>query len=175
MKKLIKSKKGLTLVELIAAMAISVIVVGATCTVFFVGMRSAGGGNAAYANHGDAYLLERQLQDSLYKANKASISPITGDADHDVLVVHFNSDKDFIVKKNGTLNMTVSGIENLTLNTKSAGTRKEMDYVIKAVSGKNSYTLSGGIVMNNIKNCDEISKTIGNTDTATCLYIEVSK
>ena len=55
----------MSLVELIAVMAISVVVVGAALLALYGGSRSANDGSVDFANHGDAHLLETWLRDNL--------------------------------------------------------------------------------------------------------------
>lgn len=52
------NKKGITLVELLMVMLLSVLVAGAACGAFFTAAQSAAKGTDGYSTHGQAQLLE---------------------------------------------------------------------------------------------------------------------
>lgn len=158
MKTRFHSKRGLTLVELIAAVAIMTVIVGAACAAFYGGAKNAADGAADYASHGDAYLLETWLRKNLPAAvgvevadRARSASDFSGSSE--VLNLHFAPDGDFLVEQSGSGTvMRLSGIRQVVLRTDGAGSNLELRYEITAESGSRVFRLPGGIVLNNIKN-----------------------
>lgn len=103
MKKPVRSKKGLTLVELIVASAISVIIMAAACTMFYVGSKSAQNGANAYINHGNAYTFETQLRNNLFEACDANFytdgsSVPEPDDSNNIVKIYFDGNKMLWVK-----------------------------------------------------------------------------
>lgn len=141
-----KSKKGMSLVELIAVMAISVVVVGAALLALYGGSRSATDGSADFANHGDAHLLETWLRDNMPTAG----SPVVSDKVGGSYSLFFTSDGNFEIAKNAKSMMQISGIQSFTVSTKNAGANQTFQYTITAAGGGRTFTLSGGTVLNNV-------------------------
>lgn len=171
------SKKGISLVELILATAISVVVMAAACVVMYSGMRGAADGTAGCVNQGDANLLETTLQNDLYKAYQVDSSSLTlkDAANHVQATASFDSSGNLVVKKGSTIQVSVSGIEQLDIDVTEAGAiRPKANYVIHAKSGDNKFTLTGGIVMGNMKwSGSGLHETI--TPAGNTIYMEVHK
>lgn len=143
------SKKGVTLVELIAVCAISVVVISAACTLFYAGSKSAVRGAAQVASHGDAHLLETYLQSGLPAALSVGTEKPGGGAG-DVTSLRFGGDGELILERSGNARQTIDGIESLSLSLSEAGGNRKLSYTIRAGGKDGSYSLSGGIVLNNV-------------------------
>ncbi len=168
----VKSKKGMSLVELIAVMAISVVVVAAALLALYGGSRGATDGSADYANQGDAHLLETWLRDNLPTAKgKNPTDPVVQVKDKaasapDTYSLGFTPDGSFAVSKNGKSVLQISGIESFTVSTVNSGSgdvlhpgqNQTLQYVIKAAGSGRSFVLSGGIVLNNVLAVTDTSK-----------------
>ena len=143
----------MTLVEVIAVAAITVVVLGAACAALYAGSAASAAGTAGYANHGDAKLLERLLEDNLPAASKVEYidhgTPTGG------VSLRFDSDGDAVWEENGRAVLRVSGIESIRLTAEPAGagsgSHSVLSYTIVAESGGHFYSLSGGIVLSNIR------------------------
>jgi len=197
-KSAVKNKKGLTLVELIAASAISVIIMAAACTMLYVGSKSARKGAAAFVNHGSAYTFETQLRNSLFEARDAAVYtsadslPEPGD-DNDIVEVYFDSEKVLWVKrksKGGAHDSAIAddGIKEFKLEKKTvkdssgsiiSSVKPAVSYTITAKSDTDTLDFSGGITLNNVKDSAAFSlldsTVIENTDTSTYFVMTVPK
>ena len=146
----IRSKKGISLVELIAVCAISVMVIAAACALLYAASKSAARGTAEAAGHGDAHLLETYLQSGLPTA--LSVGGEEPDAaDGDVTALSFGDGGELVVETNGGTRQFIDGIQSVTLSLSPAGGNGRLSYSILAGSESGSYTLSGGIVLNNVR------------------------
>lgn len=146
-----KSKKGMSLVELIAVMAISVVVVGAALTALYGGSRSTTDGAADYGNHSDAQLLESWLQTNLPTVKKvAAETGIPHGVAGYTLFFTGGTDHSFEVAKNGASVLRINGIESVAVSTENVGLNQTFRYRITAEGGGRTFVLSGGIVLNNI-------------------------
>lgn len=153
-----KSKKGVTLIELIAVISIMTVVMAAALVALYTGSKSATDGAGDYANHGDAYLLETWLRKNLPTASKLNVkneketsSGFLADLT-EVLNLYFSADGNFVIEKRGKGSvMQVSGIQKVVLQTDDVGENEKLHYEITAGSGGRSFILSGGIVLNNVK------------------------
>lgn len=165
-----KNKKGMSLVELIAVMAISVVVVGAALLALYGGSRGATDGSADFANHGDAHLLETWLRN-----NMPTIMP---PADGSKLVngkigsgantysLFFTDGGSFEIARDGKSVMQISGIQSFTVSTQNSGSdaksnpgqNQTFQYTITTAGGGRSFVLSGGIVLNNVPAASDASK-----------------
>lgn len=143
------SKKGVTLVELIAVCAISVVVIAAACTLFYMGSKSAARGAAQAASHGDAHLLETYLQSGLPAALSVGTEK-PGSGAGEVISLRFGGDGALLLEQNGSARQTIDGIESLSLSLSEAGGNQKLAYTIRAGGKDGSYSLSGGIVLNNV-------------------------
>lgn len=171
-----KSKKGFTLVEMVLATAISVIVIAAVCTVFYTGMHSATDGTAGSVNQNNAVLLESSLQNNFHSAESITVNtapPLTHIKGTVPASVYY-SNGDFVVEKNGKKQVSVSGIQKLKVSVSGAGNNQKVNYEIYSASGDCTFTLSGGIVMYNIKwsGGSAWDKTIDPTNGNIC-YMDV--
>lgn len=143
------SKKGVTLVELIAVCAITVMVIAAACTLLYTGSKSAARGAAQAASHGDAHLLETYLQNGLPTALSVGADrPDPGAGE--VTALRFGEDGGLILEKDGSAQQYIDGIQSLTLSLSGAGGNRKLAYTILAGGAGGSYSLSGGIVLNNV-------------------------
>lgn len=142
------SKKGVTLVELIAVCAISVAVIAAACTLLYMGSKSAARGAAQAASHGDAHLLETYLQSELPTAVSVGADK-PGDSAGAITAFRFDPDGTLAVETNGAPQY-IDGIESVALSLSQAGGNRKLSYTIRAGGDNGSYTLSGGVVLNNV-------------------------
>lgn len=146
------SKRGVTLVELIAVCAISVVVIAAACTLLYAASKSAARGAAEAAGHGDAHLLETYLQDDLPSALSVGTQhPDSGD----VTSLHFGEDGALILEKDGGAGQYIDGIESLALSLSKAGGNRKLSYTIRAGDSGGSYSLTGGVVLNNVSQAQD--------------------
>ena len=198
MKNPVRSNKGITLVELIVASAISVIIMAAACTMFYVGSKSAQQGATEFINHGDAYTLETQLRNNLFKARNAAVN--TGadsmpapDGDNNIVKVYFDSDKTLWVKTDSTDSAQKSSmaddnikefkLEKKVIRNAGGGTigniKPTVSYTITAETNKTTFELSGGITMNNVTDSSAFAlhdtTVIENTDTDKYFVITVPR
>lgn len=154
---MMRGRKGMTLVEVIAVAAITVVVLGAACAALYAGSAASAAGTAGYANHGDAKLLERMLEDSLPAASRVAVESgaRTGEG---VLDLYFDSDGDAVWEEDGRALLHVSGIESIRLTAAKAGadsgSHSVLSYTIVAENGGHSYSLSGGVVLGNIRDAE---------------------
>lgn len=148
------NKKGMSLVELIAVMVISVVVVGAALVALYGGSRGATDGSADYANHGDAYVFETWLRNNLPTAQGVSVesaSPSGSSASADAAYrLAFDGGGVLQVTKNGNAVASFNGIQSFAFSTEAVGSRQTFQYVITAAGGGRTFRLTGGIVLNNV-------------------------
>ena len=158
------SRKGFTLIELILAVALTAVIIVAACSVLFVGGSFFKSGTANAANQQKATLVESYLQRYASTASKASS---TNDGKSAGII---------FALKDGTLKISsqtvagstatvapvasIDGIGQIGLNLDH---NNSLNYTI--VSVDNSYTLRGGIVMNNfgsgeVKNLPDTNGTV---------------
>ena len=185
MKNPVESKKGLTLVELIAASAISVIIMAAACTMLYVGSKSAHNGAASFVNHGDAYLLETQLRNNLFRASdistKNSIMDLSPDDSNNFVIIHLDSEGNVLCEtksKDSTKESSVEsgGIKSLKLSVETDGKKQTLLYDITAENGKKPLELSGGIVMGNLNSTVSFPSTeLKKSDTDNYFVITVPR
>lgn len=148
-----KNKKGMSLVELIAVMAISVVVVGAAMTALYGSSRSTSDGAADYGNHSDAQLLEAWLRNNIPTAQH--ITPGTGvprGVAGYTLFFPSGADGYFEIAKNGVPVLQVGGVRSFAVSTANVGQHQTFSYRITAAGSGRTFVLSGGIVLNNIAN-----------------------
>lgn len=147
----------MTLVEVIAVAAITVVVLGAACAALYAGSAASAAGTAGYANHGDAKLLERLLEDNLPAASKVECGTRKAEK-AGVFNLYFDSDGDAVWEEDGRALLCVSGIGSIRLTAAPAGagsgSHSVLSYTIVAESGGHSYSLSGGIVLSNIRDAE---------------------
>lgn len=171
------NKKGMSLVELIAVMVISVVVVGAALVALTSGSRGAADGSADYANHGDAHLLETWLRDNLPTANSAAVQDKIGSG-AGTYSLFFTDDGNFEIANNGKSYMQIGGIQSFAASTEKVGQNQTFHYEIGAAGGGRTFALSGGVVLNNIQASGDpstrIKLTIRPTD-AKKQYIIIGK
>lgn len=146
-----RNKKGISLVELIAVMAISVVVVGAAITVLYGSSRSASDGAADYGNHSDAQMLETWFRTNLPTANKLTATTTGAPRGITGFTLFFTGGTDnyFEIAKDGTSVLQVRGIKSLAVSTAPVGQNQTFQYTITAEGGGRTFVLSGGVVLNN--------------------------
>jgi len=166
------SKMGMTLVELIISSVVTVIVIGAACSVLYFGYSNYTSGTTDLSNHQNASLLEDYLQHDLSTATSVTVtsgaeqSAVNSgvgvqSANDKIISMHFNSDKILVIAEKGGTSVNISGIESITLtaaivnsassSSSSVGASAKLTYVIQANDKvqKRSFVLTGGIVLNN--------------------------
>ena len=178
MKTRFHNRKGMSLVELIAVMAISVVVVGAALLALYGGSRDATEGSADFANHGDAHLLETWFRNNLPTADSAAVC--SGDSGTGEYRLFFTGGGSFEIAQNGKSVMQVSGIQSVTVSTENIGSNQTFHYTIAAEGGNRAFTLSGGIVLNNVPAAADsgslaIPKAVKLTPADTQHYINIGK
>lgn len=162
-----KNKKGMSLVELIAVMAISVVVVGAALLALYGGSRGATDGSADFANHGDAHLLETWLRDNMPTADSAAVSKTIGSGAN-TYSLFFTDGGSFEIARDGKSVMQISGIQSFTVSAQNSGSDVESNpgqnqtfkYTITSAGGGRSFVLSGGIVLNNASAVSDTSSLV---------------
>lgn len=142
-----RSRKGMTLVELIVAVAFTAVVIAAACMVLYVGAKSFQSGTTNAVNQQNCTLAESYLQ--RYASTAFSVSS-SDDKSSDGVVFSLKGNTLKISGHTGSGSSAVTdeiasidGIARVNLKIED----KVLNYAI--VSADNSYTLSGGIVLNN--------------------------
>jgi hypothetical protein len=148
---ILKSRKGISLVELIAVMAISVFVTGAAMMVLFSGSHSTTEGTEDFGSHSNAKLLENWLCTNLPNAKSVS----TGTGDHSrasgyTMYFAGDSEDSFVIAKDNVPVLNINGIKDFAVSTAAVGQNQTFRYRITAESGGRTYMISGGVVLNNI-------------------------
>lgn len=178
------NRKGMSLVELIAVMAISVVVIGAALLALYGGSRDATEGSADFVNHGDAHLLETWFRDNLPTANSAAVGDVETSSSRSPVAgeyrLFFTSDGSFEIEQSGKSVLQVSGIQSVTVSTGNIGANQTFHYTIAAEGGKRAFTLSGGVVLNNVPAAADsgslaIPKLVTLTSADTKHYINIEK
>jgi Tfp pilus assembly protein PilW len=183
MKRWKNSKKGMTLVELIISSVVTVIVISAACTVLYFSYSNYTSGTNDLSNHQNASLLEDYLQHDLSTATSVTVgsdqsavnSGVGVQLSSDKIIsMHFDNKVFVIVEKDSSgvkSTARITGIESVSLNTVPVGSTQKLNYEIKASSkSKQSFLLTGGVVMNN---CSDSVKTKINTDTTDYFNIQM--
>lgn len=199
MKNSIKNKKGITLVELIVASAISVIIMAAACSMFYVGSKSAQQGADEYINHGNAYILEKQLRNNLFEASEAAVYTDAGslpspNKNSNIVEIYFDASKTLLVKTESTDSEQRSYVADDDINeiklekkvykvsngSNNINVKPTVNYTITVGKDKTSLKLSGGMTMNNAADSSLLTLpndavTITNTDTNKYFVITVPR
>lgn len=142
-----QDKKGMTLVELIIAVAITAIVITAACTMLYLGGNFFRSGTASASNQQKAALAESYIQRYAATAFRLSPAKIT-DADGVAFtlsnhVLHIDQQT---VKSGETSQKEIASVDGIgQVHFQADG--KLLSYQI--ISQDGTYTLSGGTVMNN--------------------------
>ncbi len=145
-----RSKSGLTLVELIIAVAFTAVIIAAACMVFYFGSHSFQNGTVNAANQQNATLVESYLQQ--YASTAFTLSS-TDDRSTQGAIFRFSD---------GTLNIqsrttdggtasqvaSIDGFSKIELKIQD----KVLNYTI--ISADQTYRLKGGIVLNNYQSGD---------------------
>lgn len=155
----LRSKKGMTLVELIVAVAFTAVVIAAACMVFYFGSHSFQSGTSNAVNQQKATLVESYLQQY---ASTAFTFSSTDDRSTQGAIFSFSD---------GTLNIrsrTVSGGSTVTSQVASIDGISKIELNIQdkmlnynIISADQTYTLKGGIVLNNYQSGDVENLTPG--------------
>lgn len=143
------SQKGMTLVELIVAVAFTAVVIAAACMVLYFGSHIFQSGTSNAASQQEATLAESYLQH--YASTAFTLSP-ANDGTSDGIVFSFSGDTLNIRKQTVTGGTpttaqvaSIDGISKIELSVQD----KVLNYTI--VSADQSYKLQGGIVLNNFQ------------------------
>ncbi|MBW7571557.1 hypothetical protein [Caproiciproducens faecalis] len=168
MKKL-HEKKGMTLVELIIAVAFTAIVIAAACAVLFLGGNFFKSGTVSAANQQRASLAETYIQRYASTAFKLSSSK-----EMDVGGVAFTL-------SDNVLRVTKQTVEGGTASSEEVASIEGIGRVefqlegtvlsYKIISQDGTYTLSGGTVLNNFISGDAASLTGSSGD---CLFMDLT-
>lgn len=155
-------KKGMTLVELIIAVAFTAIVIAAACSVLYLAGNFFKSGTANATNQQNASLAESYLQ--RYAATASQVS--TTDSKKSGVAFTLSSDGVLTISDyaatGSSVKTSIRGIKQIGLEVKG----NVLTYTI--VSKDGTYTLQGGIVLNNYK-----SGTAVNLDgtKGNCLFL----
>lgn len=143
----LRSRKGMTLVELIVVVAFTAVIIGAACAVLYLGMHSFHGGTS------DAFSQQKTtLAESYLQRYAATASGVSTAADGTANGVIFSiSNNTLSIKKQtvtgGTSSQAdiaeIDGISKISFSI----TNGSLNYTIYAAD--DSYKLNGGIVLNN--------------------------
>jgi len=189
-----KSKKGVTLVELVIACSIMVLLAGACTAVLVSGQRLFISGAQTATNQLEANLLQTSLLKSL--PNVVGVEVTTTDAvknDTDGVSIFMENGGSLTIRKNGT-NMTVNNVKTFEYRFKIAG--KEATYdadgdpttpetlstdtakarFIYTAELEDGTSITGGLVLTNIpyKNVGSISGEWDGEDTYGALYFPIT-
>lgn len=171
----LKTKKGITVVEVIISSVLITLIVGVTASMFLTGNNIYYEGAGVSKSFSDCATVETYLQRNLMRAQRDPIISQTSDLDDgsiwygdadDIdtldageIAFYFDDNDVFTVKtaklQNGTVSTTTSTFKNITgLEIKVTPTDTKKDAPFKAdyvIEGESNYKLSGGIVMPNTK------------------------
>lgn len=159
------SKKGMTLVELIIAVAFTAIVIAAACTVLYLGGNFFKSGTANAASQQKATLAESYLQRYASTAFQLSDKDVGSAGVAFTLsdgVLHMNQR----TAAGSSVKTNIDGISQVNLTIKG----KLLTYSI--VSKDAAYTLTGGIVTNNYSDstADGIKVDLNGVNSS-CLFL----
>lgn len=152
MKQRLCNKKGVTLVELLMVMLLSVLIAGAACGAFYTAAQSAAKGTDGYRTHGQAQLLEQFLQNHIPCSTSLSSGAEKGASNSPQnFRIYFQPDGSLIVEKQGKEFLALTNIEEFSFYTESAGKNQTFYYTIRAKENRTSFKVTGGIALNNLK------------------------
>ncbi len=165
------SRKGMTLVELIIAVAFTAIVIAAACAVLFLGGNFFKSGTASAVNQQKAALAESYIQ--RYASTAFRLSP-TKSADTNGIVftlsdhvLHVNKQT---VEKGTAAEQTVAAVDGIgQVQLQADG--NILSYKIFSQDG--TYTLSGSAVLNNYKSGNSDADDL-TADSNNCLFMELT-
>lgn len=148
----LRSRKGMTLVELIVAVAFTAVVIAAACMVLYFGAKSFKSGTSNAVNQQNTTLAEGYLQQY---ASTAFTLASSNDGTSNGTIFELSGSTLNIQKQtvsNGTSvkeqTASIDGIARVELSIQD----NVLNYAI--VSADESYTLRGGIVLNNYQSGD---------------------
>jgi len=142
--KRMKDNKGMTLVELIIAVAFTTIVITAACSMMYLAGNFFKSGTANATNQQNASLVESYLQRYASTASQVSSTSIASP----YVAFTLSSDGNLSIDNySGTSSIitSVRGIKKIGLTMEG----NVLTYTIVSMDG--TYTLKGGIVLNNYK------------------------
>lgn len=142
----IRSRRGLTLVELIVAVTLTAVIIGGACSAFYLVSSSYQNGTLSASSQQKALLVENYLRK--YAATAYSLSDST-QADKDGVTFAIANDTLTITEHTASSSKdkviaTVDGIQKIEFRADSSN---YLNYTIKFPD--TTYTFQGGIVMNN--------------------------
>jgi hypothetical protein len=163
----LRGKKGLTLVELIVAVAFTAVIIAAACSVLYLGVHVFQSGTSNAFGQQRAALAESYLQRYASTAFDVS-SSVEEDADGVIFTV---SDDTLTISRQTASSRTavasVDGISQVEIQAEGGS----LSYTI--VTSDRGYRLSGGIVLNNAPAAMLENFTISNKNEV--LFLEENK
>lgn len=191
MRKLIKfkSKKGLTLVEVVVSTIVGVIVIASACSTLYFCSYNYQTGTTELSNHQNASLVEEYLQYDLSCAKEIKLdalaAPISYTDKEKMVIFRFSGNilnieqHELVMGLSGaysdavTANAKIQNVTGIDLKALNVDSSAKYDYEIHtarpvSINGKlenQTFLLKGGVVMNNLKGgLKDISLT--NKDTS---------
>lgn len=147
-----KSKKGVTLVELVICCVIIVLLAGACTSVLLSGFKVYSSGSEVANTQLQMDVLQKTLYNGLPAAKVIDTESTAVDAVDTGIAVYFDEDGLFTVRTNGS-NMTIDSVKEFKYSFVKAGddssttARAMLQY---SVTFENNAVYSGGIVLSNL-------------------------
>ena len=162
-----KNKKGLTLAELIIAVAFTAIVISAACAMLYLGINFSKSGAVNAFNQQKTTIAESYIQ--RYAPTAVQLSRVKIPDSDGVLftlsdnVLHISEQKTANGKVSEQLIANADGIARITFQVQD----QILHYSV--VSQDGAYTLAGGVIMNNCVDGGDFQITV---DSENCAFLE---
>lgn len=157
-----RGKKGLTLVELIVAVAFTAVIIAAAVSAFYYASHTFQSGTATAVNQQKAALAESYFQ--RYGATAFALSP-TEEQQKDGVFFSISAKKLSIVHQTVASGVktreTVAAIDGISA-IEISQVNRVLNYRI--ISADGAYTLSGGVVLNNVQ-AGNLQESLQNGET----------
>ena len=152
-----KSKKGVTLVELVICCAITVMLAGACTAVLISGQRVWKSGSESANAQMTADVIQTSLYGKLPSYDKATAAHKDSETEYSYTVsaatgtvIYISEDDGLVIRTNGK-NMTLDDVKDMTVSLLKVGSkesaRTQFNYTATLVDGRE---FSGGIVISNL-------------------------
>ena len=147
----------MSLVELVAASAIAILVIGAAGSILLFGTRSAADGSADAANRQNASLVEEYLRYNLEAAYDIRVNE-TYIGKLNEPIFSFTEDGLFMMDESA-YQSKMEGIQEFAIEIRRSGSASKAYYAIRAGTDP-SLTLTGEIVLNNVWTDSDIDPAV---------------
>lgn len=152
-----RSRAGITLVEVMVALVISVMVIGGASYALFSVLGLFKNAGAEISGYQQALTVQSMLDAEAARALQVDVLAAAPDATYSTFGFVDEGEEDVFriyVKPSSNSSATtvvkLRSIESITLEFTPLGARSRLDYVIRTRDRDTAYTLDGGIVMNNV-------------------------